>query len=91
MISIEAGHIWKVRAIAYMPLVLGAVHMVITQKKKLLPLGLLSLAVALEIQANHLQITYYLFLMLIIYGLFHLFEMIKSKLDAHYLWTISFI
>ena len=79
MISIEAGHIWKVRAIAYMPLVLGAVHMVITQKKKLLPLGLLSLAVALEIQANHLQITYYLFLMLIIYGLFHLFEMIKSK------------
>ena len=53
--------------------------MVVTQKKKLLPLGLLSLAVALEIQANHLQITYYLFLMLIIYGLFHLFEMIKSK------------
>jgi len=79
MISIEAGHIWKVRAIAYMPLVLGAVHMVVTQKKKLFPLGLLSLAVALEIQANHLQITYYLLLMLIIYGLFHLVEMIKSK------------
>ena len=79
MISIEAGHIWKVRAIAYMPLVLGAMHMLVTQKKKLLPLGLLSLAVALEIQANHLQITYYLFLMLIIYGLFHLVEMIKSK------------
>lgn len=79
MISIEAGHIWKVRAIAYMPLVLGAVHMVVTQKKKLFPLGLLSLAVALEIQANHLQITYYLLLMLIIYGLFHLVTMIKSK------------
>jgi len=79
MISIEAGHIWKVRAIAYMPLVLGAVHMVVTRKKKLFPLGLLSLAVALEIQANHLQITYYLLLMLIIYGLFHLVAMIKSK------------
>ena len=79
MISVEAGHIWKVRAIAYMPLVLGAVHMVVTQKKKLFPLGLLSLAVALEIQANHLQITYYLLLMLIIYGLFHLVTMIKSK------------
>ena len=79
MISIEAGHIWKVRAIAYMPLVLGAMHMVVTRKKKLFPLGLLSLAVALEIQANHLQITYYLLLMLIIYGLFHLVAMIKSK------------
>jgi len=79
MISIEAGHIWKVRAIAYMPLVLGAVHTVVNQKKKLLPLGLLSLAVALEIQANHLQITYYLLLMLTIYGLFHLVDMIKSK------------
>ena len=79
IISIEAGHIWKVRAIAYMPLVIGSVHMVITQKKKLFPLGLLSLAVALEIQANHLQITYYLLLMLIIYGLFYLVDMIKSK------------
>ena len=59
IISIEAGHIWKVRAISYMPLVVGSVHMVITQKKKLFPLGLLSLAVALEIQANHLKITYY--------------------------------
>ena len=79
IISIEAGHIWKIRAIAYMPLVIGSVHMVITQKKRLFPLGLLSLAVALEIQANHLQITYYLLLMLIIYGLFYLVDMIKSK------------
>lgn len=79
IISIEAGHIWKVRAIAYMPLVMGSVHMLVTQKKKLLPLGLLSLAVALEIQSNHLQITYYLLLMLIIYSLFYLVEMLKSK------------
>ena len=37
MISIEAGHIWKVRAIAYMPLVLGAVHMVLPKKRSCSP------------------------------------------------------
>ncbi len=68
IISIEAGHIWKVRAIAYMPLVLAGVHLVF--RKKYLPgLVLTALAVALEIRANHLQITYYLFLLLLIYGI----------------------
>ena len=41
----------------------------VSQKNKLLPLSFLSLAVALEIQANHLQITYYLLLMLIIWAI----------------------
>ncbi len=67
IISIEAGHIWKVRAIAYMPLVLAGVHLVF--RKKYLPGFILTaLAVAFEIRANHLQITYYLFLLLLIYG-----------------------
>jgi hypothetical protein len=79
IISIEAGHIWKVRAMAYMPLVLGAVHLLFNSQKRIFALGFLSLAAALEIQANHLQITYYLFLLLLIYGVFQVIEYVKSK------------
>lgn len=79
MISIEAGHIWKVRAIAYMPLVLAGVHMVFRSPGKLFGTFFLALAIALEIQANHLQITYYLFLLLLIYGVNELVFSIREK------------
>ena len=79
LISVEAGHIWKVRAIAYMPLVIAGVHMVFTSSKRWLAVGLLSAAVALEIYANHLQITYYLFLMLLAYGVFQFIDVIRTK------------
>ena len=78
LVSVEAGHIWKVRAIAYMPLVLAGVHLVFTHSKKLLAVAILSIAVALEIKANHLQITYYLFITLLVYGAYQLFLVIRS-------------
>jgi hypothetical protein len=67
IISIEVGHMWKVWAIAYMPLVLAGVHLTI--KGKHVPgFVLTALGLALELRSNHLQITYYLLLLLIIYG-----------------------
>ncbi len=68
IVSIQAGHMWKIRAIAYMPLVLAGVRLVFS-KKYLMGFILTSFALALEINANHLQITYYLFLLLLIYGI----------------------
>ncbi|MEM7549074.1 MAG: YfhO family protein [Bacteroidota bacterium] len=78
IISIEAGHIWKVRAMAYMPLVVAGIHLVF-KGRKILGFALTALAMALEIQANHLQITYYLALLLLIYGAYHLYEAIQNK------------
>ena len=48
LVSIEVGHMWKVRAISYMPLVLAGVNLTF-QKKYILGFSLTSLAVALEI------------------------------------------
>ncbi len=78
LISIEAGHNWKVGAMATMPLVLGAVHVTFYRN---LYWGFIAtiIAVGIQIQMNHLQITYYLFLLLLIYGGFQLFYMIKDK------------
>jgi hypothetical protein len=78
VISIQAGHIWKIRAIAYMPMVLAGFRMVF-QKKYMSGFILSSVALALEMNSNHLQITYYLFLMLAAYGLSELVVAVKSK------------
>lgn len=78
VISIQAGHIWKIRAIAYMPLVLAGVRLVFT-KRYLYGFLLTSISLAFELNANHLQITYYLFLLLLAYGLSEFIYAIRSK------------
>ena len=78
IVSIQAGHMWKIRAIAYMPLVLAGARLVFS-KKYLIGFILSSFALVLEINANHLQITYYLFLALVIYGISELISDIKAR------------
>lgn len=78
LISIEAGHNWKVGAMATMPLVLAGVHACLYKHRYWGFVGTI-LAVALQIKMNHLQITYYLLLGLIIYGGFQLWYLIKDK------------
>jgi hypothetical protein len=58
IISTEAGHNTKVHAIAYMPLILSGV-VYLWRDKKLLGALLFTIALSLQIKANHLQITYY--------------------------------
>ena len=77
-IIIQAGHMTKAHAIAYVPMVVAAV--LYTYRGKMLLGGVLTaLTVALEIYANHLQITYYLVLMLLIIGLVQFVKDLKAK------------
>jgi len=78
LVSIEAGHIWKVRAIAYMPLVMAGIHLVF-RRKWLVGLLAMSVGMTLELLSNHLQITYYLLLIVIIYGLVQLGYYIREN------------
>ena len=78
VISIQAGHMWKIRAIAYIPLVIAGVQLVFT-RRYLLGFIITALGVALEINANHLQITYYLFILLMVYGLSELVFAIREE------------
>ena len=68
VISLGAGHNWKVEAMAYMPLVLAGVHTAFT-RNYLWGFALTALALALEIDSNHPQITYYLLFIVIFYGI----------------------
>jgi uncharacterized membrane protein YfhO len=72
------GHNAKAHAIAYMPFVLAGVLWVF-QKKYVLGFFVTGVAMALEIYANHIQMTYYLGFCLLILGIVELINAIKEK------------
>lgn len=79
IIILGVGHNAKAHAIGYMPMVLAGILLVFQERKYILG-GLLTLfAVALEINANHYQMTYYLLLLLIIMTAYFVFKAIKAK------------
>jgi len=78
IIILGVGHNAKAHAIAYMPLVIAG--FILTFQKKYVWGGLLTMfAVALEINANHFQMTYYLLIFLLILSGYFAFNFIKEK------------
>ncbi len=78
IIILGVGHNAKAHAIAYMPLVIAGFIMVF--QKKYIWGGLLTMfAVALEVNANHFQMTYYLLIFLLILSGYFAFQFIKQK------------
>ncbi|MEP5617017.1 MAG: hypothetical protein ABJP76_12985, partial [Flavobacteriaceae bacterium] len=71
IIILGVGHNAKAHALGYIPMVLGGVILVF-RKKYLLGFILTALAMALEISANHYQMTYYFMLLVLVLGLVHL-------------------
>ena len=79
-IIIDVGHNSKAMAMAYMAPALGGFLMAL-RGKKFLGTAIFTLFVALQIGANHPQVTYYLFLFL---GVVFVYEMIRYLLKKEY-------
>ncbi|MFL9832321.1 YfhO family protein [Flavobacterium sp. ST-87] len=78
IIILGVGHNAKAHAIAYMPLVIAG--FILVYKKKYIWGGLLTMvATALEINANHFQMTYYLLIFLLILSVYYTYVRIKTK------------
>jgi hypothetical protein len=77
LLYIGAGHMTKVNAVAYMAPTLGGLILAF-RTKKLLGAAIFSLCFGLNLTANHLQITYYLVLML---GAVALAEIIRLLIE----------
>lgn len=78
IIILGVGHNAKAHAIAYMPLVVAGTLLVF--KRKYILGGIVTiLAVALELNANHFQMTYYLLFLLLIIGGYYSYSIIKEK------------
>ena len=78
IIILGVGHNAKAHAIAYMPLVVAGVLLVF-QRKYVVGGILTMLAAALEINANHFQMTYYLLILILIVAIFYVYQFIKTK------------
>ena len=78
IIILGVGHNSKAHAIAYMPLVLSGI--ILTFRKKYIAGFLLTaVAMALELVANHFQMTYYLMLLVIVLGMAYLIDAYKKN------------
>lgn len=88
LLIIEAGHNTKMRAIAYMPAVLGAFIMMYNNKKVWLPTALLAFFMALEIYSGHIQMTYYLAFILLAIGIVEFINYLKrNELKSFFIRT----
>jgi hypothetical protein len=78
IIIFGAGHNAKAHAIAYMPLVIAGVILVF--RRRFVLGGLLTMvAAALEVNANHFQMTYYLLILLFPISIYFIAGYIKEK------------
>lgn len=77
-IIVTEGHITKMLAMAYAPALLGSI-ILIYERKYLAGFALTALFAALQIQQNHPQITYYVFIVIGIMSVAYLVRWIKEK------------
>ena len=88
IIILGVGHNAKAHAIAYMPLVLSGILLTF-QRKYLYGFLLTTVAMALELVANHFQMTYYLLLLVVVLGIVYLIEAFKNKTVPEYFKAIA--
>lgn len=90
IIILGVGHNAKAHAIGYFPLVLSGI--ILTFRKRYL-LGFLvtAIAMALEINASHPQMTYYLFFSVLLLGFFYLIDAIKKKKVKHLFTSVGIL
>lgn len=88
IIILGVGHNAKAHAIAYMPMVLAGIISVF-RKRNIWSFLLLTVAMALEIQANHFQMTYYLLLLVIVLGIAYLVDYYKKGIITSYFKSIG--
>ncbi|MDA9663560.1 YfhO family protein [bacterium] len=79
IIIIQAGHMTKAHAIAYLPLIIASVLYTFNNKKWFLGAVFTSLFVALQLYSNHYQITYYTIIILFFIGIVQFVKQLKDK------------
>ncbi|MFK7781613.1 YfhO family protein [Psychroserpens sp.] len=90
IIILGVGHNSKAHAIAYMPLVLSGIVLAF-REKYIIGFLLTTVALGLEICANHFQMTYYLMLLVIILGVAYLIDAYRKKMLTHFFKTVGLL
>jgi Bacterial membrane protein YfhO len=88
IIGLGAGHNARIGAIAFMPLIIAGIHLAFSDRR-ILGLGVTALGLSLHLRENHLQITYYTVLIVLVYGLVQLIYAIRAKQIADFFKNIA--
>jgi len=90
IIILGVGHNAKAHAIGYLPMLLGGIVLVF-RKKYLWGFVLTAVSMALEISANHYQMTYYFMLLVLILGVAYLVDAVRKKKLKHYFISVGIL
>ncbi|SHJ67946.1 YfhO family protein [Pseudozobellia thermophila] len=90
IIILGVGHNAKAHALGYIPMLLGGIVLVF-RKKYLWGFILAAIAMALEIGANHYQMTYYFMLLVLVLGVVYLVDAVKKKELRHYFLSVGIL
>lgn len=90
LIVIEAGHNSQAHAIGYIALVLSGIFL--TFKRKYLLGGIITAVfLSLELSSNHPQITYYLVIIAVLFGISELIGSVRTKSITPYMKSVGVI
>ncbi|MBE9467016.1 MAG: YfhO family protein [Bacteroidetes bacterium] len=87
-VIIDAGHTTKIIAIGYMPVIIAGVYYAF-KKNMLLGSIIFSIFFAMQLLVNHLQITYYSGLIILILGIFQFVYSYKNKILKKFFKTLG--
>ena len=90
IIILGVGHNAKAHALGYLPMLLGGIILVF-RKQYVWGFVLTAFAMALEVQANHYQMTYYFMLLVLILGLVYLVDAARKGLLKHYFLSVGLL
>ncbi|MFL2628471.1 MAG: YfhO family protein [Candidatus Marisimplicoccus sp.] len=88
LIILQVGHNTKALAISYIPLVISGL-VLLKQNKKILGFILSLIALALQIRANHYQMTYYLLFIIALFFIVYLIDSYKKGEMKMFVKSIS--
>ncbi|RAW01039.1 YfhO family protein [Pseudochryseolinea flava] len=90
IIGLSAGHSGRIGAIAFMPLVVAGLHLVFTNRR-ILGAGVTAAAMALQLIENHLQITYYLLIIVGVYMLVQFIYSLRAKQISEFFKNVAVV
>ncbi|MEJ1222053.1 YfhO family protein [Sediminicola sp. 1XM1-17] len=90
IIILGVGHNAKAHAIGYLPIILAGIILTF-RKKYIWGFILTALAMALEVSANHYQMTYYFMLLVLVVGATYLLDAIQNKTYKNFFISLGIL
>ncbi|MDF3079060.1 MAG: hypothetical protein K0S09_2949 [Sphingobacteriaceae bacterium] len=90
-ILIEAGHANQVLAIAFFAPIIAGILLTLRNKQYLLGAAVTALFLAVEIRSNHIQMTYYLFIALLVLMIVELVHAVRQKTTKEFFKSFGYL